>query len=166
MTKSIFTAVRSKKKKNTLTKADKFKPDWKPIRFVSDIRRSICMTRCRLRSQVFAAFLIIWLRGGTQKERVYFIWKKKKEKRKASCPLGKQTECDQDVSGAAGTSFEDKTEQWTIWIMYCSTRMTENKHCPSRCSCHEWISWLHSEEPRKAVSSGETQSPRRSQNMT
>lgn len=63
------------------------------------------------------------------------------------------------MSRAAGTSFEDKTEQWTIWIMYCSTRMTENKHCLSRCSCHAWISWLHSVESVKAVSSGETQSP-------
>lgn len=54
------------------------------------------------------------------------------EQKKASCPPGKQTECDQDVGRAAGTSFEDKAAQWTIWIMYCSTRMTESKHCLSK----------------------------------
>lgn len=72
-------------------------------------------------------------------------------------PLGKQS--DQDVGRAAGTSFQDKTEQRTIWTMYGSTRMAENKHWPSPCSCRARISWLLSQESLKAVSLVEQQSP-------
>lgn len=128
-------------KKNNLNKLNSF---------VSDIRRGICMYDTPQTEITGVGLCFEVFDWEVEHKRKFSFYKG--GKKNGSCPLGKQTECDQDVGRAAGTSFEDKTEQWTIWIMYCSTRMTENKHCLSRCSCHAWISWLLSQESLKAVS--------------
>lgn len=105
-----------------------------------------------LSTEITGVCRAIWLRGST-KENAYL------KKKKASCPQENKPSVIKTWAEQLGCLFEDKTEQWTIWIMYCSTRMTENKHWLSRCSCHAWISRPLSQESLKAVSLQEHVSP-------
>lgn len=54
----------------------------------------------------------------------------------ANCPLGKQMT-------TAGTSFEDKTVQCAIWIMYCETEWQKQKEKKNGRSWWAWISWIY-----------------------